>query len=138
MQHFARYHFSSTVLSLCLYKKSLIWETPNLSTNADRSTNNYFWKRKRRRKNRIRETPSLSTDAERNNNIYFWRKKNYKNLFWNNSPFLGLYESVDQCTSPPVNSCMQSGTTPRALRGPHSKRTRSRSMRHELSCLTKA
>ena len=107
------------------------------------------------KKSCIRETPNLSTDADRSTNIFCWKKKfNTEWLLvlralWvgpqihqstsqtpptcepspgaigNNSSFIRLYELVDECTSrlvkhlPQVdNACMQSRKIPffRALR----------------------
>ena len=99
------------------------------------------------KKSRIRETPNLSTDADRRTNAFFcWKKRNPEQLLvfkalrvglkmhqstsqtppthwpstgaiWNNSSFLRLYESFDECTSPLVEHlpcvgvpCMQYGT----------------------------
>ena len=47
------------------------------------------------------ETPNLSTNADRSTNIFLWGKKE-KNSIRNDSSFLRLYELVHNCTSPLV------------------------------------
>ena len=53
-------YFSKKINPLKVFKcilKSRIRETPNLSTDADRSTNIYFGRRKKKKKNESGKTP---------------------------------------------------------------------------------
>ena len=80
---------------------------------CDKSIKNYP------KKSRIQETPNRQTDADRKKQFFFVEKKKNKNLIRSKSLFLGLYELLHKCTSPPVEHLprvdhqrVQSGTTP--------------------------
>ena len=104
-------------------KKSNIGETPNLSTDADRSTNIFQLEN-----NKIKSNPErlhvfkalrVGPQMHQSTSQTHPRRGPTTGAIWNNSSFLRLFKSIYECTSPLVehlpcvdNPCMQSKTTP--------------------------
>ena len=91
-------------------------ETPNFSTNADRSTNIFLFKKKiYPERLLIFKAQRVGPQMHQSTSQTPPTCGSSTRAIWNNSLFLRLYELVDKCTSPLVehlphvnNKCMQS------------------------------
>ena len=98
--------YKSTKISIMVFlskKKSRSRETQNVSTDADRSTNISFWKKRRKKFNpeRLLVFKALWVGPQVHQSSS-WTPPMCgpsTGTIWNYSLFLGLYESVNECTS---------------------------------------